>query len=755
MAFVERQNRRHTNLEADYRNKYKRLRKLAKTKIEHRQEKYWDEVCERIEKSIKSNDPATAFSIIRRLKGGSKRVENMPIGDKNGKLLVNSTDQLERWREYFCELLNVHSTVDPYVINEVQITTPSRLDLKRQNKQPSFEEVKIVLNQMKSRKAPGSDEVTADILKAGGESVIKWLHEMFTGMRENEQVVKEWSSTTLIRLYKNKGDKKLCDNYRGISLLSVTGKIFSRIILNRIQNSVDERLLEIQSGFRSNKSTIDQIFTLKMTMERRREFNKPLFMCFIDIAKAYDSVNRELLWRICQSYGISEKLVNLLRMLYKDSKAKVKINGELSDSFDIETGVMQGGIPSPMLFNILFDFVIRKVIEEASVAGVKFSYGSNDFFHGSREKYENFNVLALLYADDLVAMCETTDDLEKFIRSFEKITQKFGLTMSVKKTCIMTLQQLKEDQHGKVLKGQEVDHPNIDINIRNQKIETVDSFTYLGCTITRDQRQDTELEIRLAKAARAFNMLRYSIWHRKSVSIVSRLRIFRACVLPVLLYGSEVWSLTTTQERRITSLYTRCLRTIIGVNLGDRMSNDKLLEITGQPSIEDILRRNRLRWFGHVNRAVYDDNEASLMKKIMFSYFHDEKRPHSIGIRKRWEDKVMLDIDALQIRNWRSLTQDRDRWRKAININVQTKAVHNNIKEIVFEYKQRAVVRRVKERAVAQGVIQRKVTELLIKDRNNQYKCPGCVKNFKPQGITNHVKACVKARAWCNKNKIG
>ncbi|CAF4470386.1 unnamed protein product, partial [Rotaria magnacalcarata] len=104
----------------------------------------------------------------------------MPIGDKNGKLLVNSTDQLERWREYFCELLNVHSTVDPYVINEVQITTPSRLDLKRQNKQPSFEEVKIVLNQMKSRKAPGSDEVTADILKAGGESVIKWLHEMFT-----------------------------------------------------------------------------------------------------------------------------------------------------------------------------------------------------------------------------------------------------------------------------------------------------------------------------------------------------------------------------------------------------------------------------------------------------------------------------------------------------------------------------------------------------------------------------------------------
>ncbi|CAF2129927.1 unnamed protein product [Rotaria magnacalcarata] len=207
MAFVEWQNHRGTNLEANYRNKYKRLRKLAKTKIEHRQEEYWDEICEDIEKFIKINDPANAFSIIRRLKRGNKRVENMPIKDKNGKLLVNSTDRLERWREYFCELFNIHSTVDPDVINEIQITTPSRSDLERQNAQPSIEEVERALNQMKSRKAPGSDEVTADILKAGGEPVIKWLHEIFNDVWENEKMVKEWSSATLVRLYKNKGDK--------------------------------------------------------------------------------------------------------------------------------------------------------------------------------------------------------------------------------------------------------------------------------------------------------------------------------------------------------------------------------------------------------------------------------------------------------------------------------------------------------------------------------------------------------------------
>ena len=209
-------------------------------------------------------------------------------------------------------------------------------------------------------------------------------------------------------------------------------------------------------------------------MEKRREFNKPLFLCFIYITKAYDSVNRELLWKVCQKYGISEKLVNLLKMLYKNSKAKVRIDGELSASFLIETGVLQGGIPSPILFNILFDFIIRKVIIEVGVSGVKFSYGSNDFHHGAREKYENFDILTLLYADDLVAMCEFTNGLEMFIKRFENVTQKYGFTMSVNKTSIMALQQFEEDENRKILRNIEMNHPVINLTIRNQTIETVE-----------------------------------------------------------------------------------------------------------------------------------------------------------------------------------------------------------------------------------------------------------------------------------------
>ena len=441
---------RGSTLEFNFYKNYKRLRKIVKKMTEHRQEEYWDEVCENIEKSIKNNDPVTAFSIIRRLRGGSKRDENMPVQDKSGKLLVNSRDTLKRWREYFHETLNVNSSIDQNLIDLIEIPTLSIIEERRQNAPISIDEVRKALSQMKSRRVPGSDKVTVDILKAGGGPIIHWLFEFFTDVWENEQMVKEWNMTTLIKLYKDKGDRKICDNYRGIALLNTASKIFSRIILNRFQNLVDCQLLEIQSGFRSNKSTIDQIFTLKMTMEKRRAFNKPLFMCFIDITKAYDSVNRELLWKICRSYGISDKLVNLLKMLYKHSIAKVKINGELSDSFETNTGVMQGGIPSPILFNILFDFIIREVINEAAISGVKFSYGSNDFFHEKNKNHVDFDILALLYADDLLVMCEKISDLEKFTSCLERVTQQYGLTMNIKKICVMSLQQLKEDQHRNV-----------------------------------------------------------------------------------------------------------------------------------------------------------------------------------------------------------------------------------------------------------------------------------------------------------------
>jgi hypothetical protein len=121
------------------------------------------------------------------------------------------------------------------------------------------------------------------------------------------------------------------------------------------------------------------------------------------------------------------------------------------------------------------------------------------------------------------------------------------------------------------------------------------------------------------------SLVRRIFWYRKCISMQAKIRIFRASVLPVLLYGSELWSLRVAEEQRLKTFYMRCLRTIIGVSIADRMKNDLVLQLTGQPPLENILRRNRLRWFGHVNRMNNDQNSPMLTKKTLFASFKDVK----------------------------------------------------------------------------------------------------------------------------------
>ena len=197
--------------------------------------------------------------------------------------MCSASEKLERFREFFSELLNVNSTIDPSVANAIQPATISYAKKVRQEKSPIIVEVQMALKQMKSGKAPGNDEITADLLKAGGMPVLKWLYHLFVEIWKTEQMIEDWSVAILIHLFKNKGDRKICVNYRGISLLMVTRKLFSRMVLNRIQTIVDEQLLERQAEFRANRSIIEQIFSLRIVMEQYKQYNKPLHMCFIDI----------------------------------------------------------------------------------------------------------------------------------------------------------------------------------------------------------------------------------------------------------------------------------------------------------------------------------------------------------------------------------------------------------------------------------------------------------------------------------------
>ncbi|XP_052233243.1 uncharacterized protein LOC127846107 [Dreissena polymorpha] len=181
-------------------------------------------------------------------------------------------------------------------------------------------------------------------------------------LKRCEEAPTELKTGTIVKLPKE-GNLGNCNNWRGITLLSLTSKIFSCIILQRISTAVDGILRQEQTGFRKGKSCIDYIFVLRQILEQSHEWNGSLYVVFVDFEKAFDSLHRDSLWKILRHYGIPKKIVNVIRSLYENFERRVVHNNQVTEPFKVETGVKQGCILSPLFFSMAIDRIIRRTTE--------------------------------------------------------------------------------------------------------------------------------------------------------------------------------------------------------------------------------------------------------------------------------------------------------------------------------------------------------------------------------------------------------
>ena len=196
------------------------------------------------------------------------------------------------------------------------------------------------------------------MLKADVNVTAPILTEIFKQIWEKGQIPEAWKTGLIFKLPK-KGDLGDCNNWRGITLLSLTSKVFSRIVLSRLTAVLEKDLRPQQAGFHPGRSCSDHIFTLRQILEQSKEWNIPLYINFIDLEKAFDSIHQESLWKILRHYGVPAKLVRVIAMLYSDFKSQVICDSDLTEAFNVSTGVKQGCIFSPFLFILAMDWIMK------------------------------------------------------------------------------------------------------------------------------------------------------------------------------------------------------------------------------------------------------------------------------------------------------------------------------------------------------------------------------------------------------------
>ncbi|VDM02787.1 unnamed protein product [Schistocephalus solidus] len=169
------------------------------------------------------------------------------------------------------------------------------------------------------------------------------------------QVPQDFKDATIVHLYKRKGNRQLCDNHRGISLLNIARKIFVRILLNRLNGHLEQGLLpESQCGFRRRRGTTDMIFAARQLQEKCQEMRTHLYNNFVDLTKAFDTVNRDGLWKVMQKFGCPVRFTHMVRPLHDGMMARVTDKWTISEAFAVTNGVKESCIHSPTLLSLMF-----------------------------------------------------------------------------------------------------------------------------------------------------------------------------------------------------------------------------------------------------------------------------------------------------------------------------------------------------------------------------------------------------------------
>ena len=259
---------------------------------------------------------------------------------------------------------------DPNAVSHVNLPELPLHRIEEETPEISMAEVAHAVNQLKRSKAVGYDGISAEeIQAAASDKGLEVMLDLCRNIWKEEQIPNDWKRAVIVPIYKKK-DKIECNNYRGISLLSHSSKIFSRIILNRFRNRTEEILSEEQAGFRPGRSTIDQIFTLRQLAEKYTEMNRGLYVGYIDFRKAFDSVWREGLWRVMRNLGFEEKIVGVLESIYQGTFSAVRAGGNLSNWFETTVEVLQGCALSPLLFNVFLEAIVGRALVQSEEGAI-------------------------------------------------------------------------------------------------------------------------------------------------------------------------------------------------------------------------------------------------------------------------------------------------------------------------------------------------------------------------------------------------
>ena len=549
---------------------YVRLRKEVKQLVTEKKLQIWNEVVDKANSDYEGNKKEFWAFVGRRTKGKKKGI--VALRNSAGVSVTSTKGKLEVLKTHYRHLgsCSVDSAFDDSWKEEVdeQVSECSSVSKACEDRvldrEIEREEIAVCVRKLKNNKTGGSDGLVGELLKYGGSGMIDLLQQLFAVVWREEFVPPQWREGLIVNLFK-KGDKEDPGNYRGITLLSVVGKVFCKVLNNRLVQHFDKGgvLHEGQAGFRLKRSCVDNIYTLNELVQGRMKEGKRTFAFFLDVQKAYDTVWRNGLWLKLWEHGVQGKMWRVIKGMYESSRSAVLLEGEKSEVFDVEQGVAQGCSLSPILFSVFINGLLVAV-EQAGL-GIELSDGGR--------------VGGLLFADDFVGVSESGEQLQRVIDVVHSYCRKWRLKANVTKSAVMTFG--KGSVEGSWKWGE-------------QDLPRVSKYTYLGIDFAESGAWDVHIKKVVASGKKKVNQLN-SVISNRDINLSARRLLLLAVVRPTLEYGSEVWEANKAQASSLESVVLGGAKRILGCS--SRTCNEAVRGDMGLESLQGRRDKAKLKWW--------------------------------------------------------------------------------------------------------------------------------------------------------------
>ena len=323
------------------------------------------------------------------------------------------------------------------------------------NRSITFEEVHDVLRHLKYGTSPGDDGIVPELLMKGGIGLEMALTKLFNFLWDGVLWPEAWRRAHLFPLYKKDGSHLNPGNYRNLAMMSVVAKCFETVLNNRLQSWAERMcsISDLQGGFRKERSTLDQIWILREIIAERKENGKPSYITFIDVRKAYDRVWRAGLWKKLFDKGVRGKCLDVLQEMYRNVYRAVLVNDTKTDWFNVEAGVPQGAVLSPFLYSAYIDGLHQALRD----------HGLGVMVHGRL-------VSLLLYADDIVLLADSPEEMRKMHSVVDEYAKKWRFTTNHTKSNVVVIGSRKQRDEVSAQTW----------SLGGQTIKVVGEYKYLG-----------------------------------------------------------------------------------------------------------------------------------------------------------------------------------------------------------------------------------------------------------------------------------